>query len=70
MSPVSLFLVHTAIAPANAQVAGAVAEMPSVVPLLLLGEGVIGKLKKRNSQAEKDSCCCWHRLLGWLPQFR
>ena len=36
------------------QCTDAVAEMPSVVPLLLLGEGVIGKLKKRNRQTETD----------------
>src|SRR6218665_1152730 len=38
----------------TSQCTGAVAEMPSVVPLLLLGEGIIGTLKKRNRQTETD----------------
>jgi len=36
------------------QCAAAVAAMPSVVPLLLLGEGIIGKLKKRNRQTDTE----------------
>ena len=32
----------------------AVAAVPSVVPLLLLGEKIIGKLKKRNRQTDTD----------------
>ena len=37
------------------QCTGAVAVMPSVVPLLLSREGIIGKLKKRNRQTQTDS---------------
>src|SRR6218665_114459 len=47
---VSLFLFHTATTPANAQLRllQCLGSMPWVVQLLLLGEGTIGKLKKRN----------------------
>src|SRR6218665_508085 len=46
----SLFLFHTATTPANAQLRllQCLGSMPWVIQLLLLGEGIIGKLKKRN----------------------
>jgi len=52
------------------QCTAAVAAMPSVVPLLLLGEDIVEKLKKRNRQTETDRqtvTASGHRLLGWLP---
>src|SRR6218665_290196 len=47
---VSLFLFHTATTPANAQLRllQCLGSMSWVVQLLLLREGIIGKLKKRN----------------------
>src|SRR6218665_2427559 len=47
---VSLFLFHTATTPANAQLRllQCLGSMPWVVQLLLLGEVIIGNLKKRN----------------------
>jgi len=39
----------------------------ALFPLLMLGEGIIKKVKKRNrtdSDRQTDSCCCcWHRIL-------
>src|SRR6218665_2401459 len=50
------------------QCTAAIAAMPCVVLLLMLGEGIIGKLHKRNRtdryrQTDSYRCC----LLGWLP---
>ena len=52
---VSLFLFHTATTPANAQLRllQCLGSMSWVVQLLLLREGIIGKLKKRN-RTERD----------------
>src|SRR6218665_2066209 len=49
------------------------AAMPLVVKLLLLGEGIVGKVNKRKradryrkTDCRSDSCCCWCGLLGCL----
>src|SRR6218665_3878111 len=47
------------------QCTGAVAEMPLVVPLLLSGEGIIGKLKGRHRQTETE-----RQLLLQAPPIR